>query len=160
MSYIECWQCLSVNKELYWELITPGFSAQWKEQVPFKTLYTKRIYFSFELHTINTNPKVTRISNIPLRSVGSNRELLTEWKSKTATASNWISLLVITNSPYTVLRIFTPMVMRWSLYTRFVENLVGRTLGSLRGLRESLGSIKLFKNVKTTACVRCPGICK
>ena len=59
-----------------WEL-TPGLSALRKEQVLFKIFYAKRIYFSFELQIINTNSKLTRISNLPLRSVGSNRELFT-----------------------------------------------------------------------------------
>ena len=60
---------------------------QWKKHVPFKIFYTKRIYFSFELQTINTNPKLIRTINIPLRSIGLNRELFTEKKPETATAS-------------------------------------------------------------------------
>ena len=67
--------------------IIPSLSAQRKEQVPFKNLHKKWIYFLFGLQTISTNPKLIRISNIPLRSVGLNRELLTEKKSKMATAS-------------------------------------------------------------------------
>ena len=50
---------------LCWEL-TPGVIAQQKGQVSFKIFYAKRIYFSFEFQTINTNLKLTRISNIPL----------------------------------------------------------------------------------------------
>ena len=77
-------QCPKIQEEMSrmegipcWEL-TSGVSAQRKEQVPFKIFYTKRIYFSFELQTINTKLKLLRISNITLRSIGSNRELLTE----------------------------------------------------------------------------------
>ena len=122
----------------------PGLSAQRKEQVSFKIFHTKRIYFSFELQTINTNPKLTRISNIHLRSVGSNRKLFTKWKSRTATASNWISILVITNSPYTMLRIFTLMAARCPYMLGLVKKLAGRTLESLRGLKRGLGYIKCW----------------
>ena len=41
-----------------------------------------------------------------------------------------------------------------------VETLIGRTLGSLRGLRGSIGHIKLLKNVNQSVCVRCLGIYK
>ena len=73
---------LVVGKNTY-----PGVSAQWKEQVSFKLFYAKWIYFSFELQTINTNPKLIRISNKPLQYVGSIRELFTEKKFGTATVS-------------------------------------------------------------------------
>ena len=127
----------------------------------FKIFRAKCIHFSFELKTINTNPKLTRISKKPLRFVGSNRELFTEWKSGTATASKLISLLVITNSPYIVLKIFTPMSTRRSLYARIGRNLcIGRTLGSIRGLRGGLGRIKLLKFDNLPICERCPGIYK
>ena len=55
--------------------------------MPFKIFHAKWIYFSFELQTININPKIIRISNIPLRSVGSNRELFTEKKFEMETGS-------------------------------------------------------------------------
>ena len=43
---------------------------------------------------------------------------------------------------------------------RLVETLVGRTLGSLRGLRRGLGRIKLLKNVNWSVYVHCLGIYK
>ena len=49
-----------------------------KKQVSFKIFYAKWIYFSFELQTINTKPKLIRISNIPLWSIGSSWELFIE----------------------------------------------------------------------------------
>ena len=60
--------------------------------MPFINFYAKGIYFSFELQTININPKLIRISNIPLQFVGSNRELFTEKESGSATASKMDSL--------------------------------------------------------------------
>ena len=65
---------------------TPGVSAQRKEKVPFKIFYAKRIYLSLELQIIKTNPRLIRINNIPLWSVGSNRELFAEKKFRTTTA--------------------------------------------------------------------------
>ena len=45
-----------------------------KDKYNRKVFYAKMIYFSFKLQVIDTSPKITRISKIPLRSVESSPE--------------------------------------------------------------------------------------
>ena len=113
--------------------------------MPFKIFMQKQIYFSFELQTINRTPKLTWISNIPLRSVGSSRELFTEKKFGTRITSNRIFLLVNVYSSNTVLEIFTPIAAGRSRMLGSVETLVGRLLGSFKGLMRDLGRQKMLK---------------
>ena len=124
-----------------WEL-TPSVSAQWKEQVPFKNFHAKRIYFSFELQTINTKTKLTSISNIPLWSIRSSRELFTEKKPGIATTSKWFYLIVIMNSSCTVLRISTPMAAGWPLYARVGRSPSRKNPRKLDGTWERFGAPK------------------
>ena len=65
---------------------TPNLNAQRKQQVAFK-IYMQHRSTSHLSYNQLTNPKLTRISNIPLRFVGSNLELFTEKKSGTTTAT-------------------------------------------------------------------------
>ena len=122
----------------------PGVSAQRKEQVPLKIFHAKRIYFLLELQTINTNPKLIRISNVPFRSVGSNRELFTEKKPGTAIASK-LDLLAC-DCELSLYRARNLHSYGYEMIPVFWVGgtLVGRTLGSLRGLGRGTWHPKLL----------------